>query len=245
MLYLCKYGTLLKTLQETGPCLSCIRYVCVCACALVCVCECLSSFVHRHEKDIRKTTRTLSLASYILYGVKLQPNTHPNETTDSETNRIKRTATKSYFENCVASLSGGKKRNFFTSGCQLTTSQTLKESKKKRTEKTFMDKAAQPCVQTFVSKDTSWKGGKKEEGKKTVYCLDISHIWKYVFPELTFLVIAKRFLFSPFSANEKKNVIHNRYYFSYTKWFSNVKFWEGKKNVLGFYWIWSKMKHYT
>jgi len=40
-----------------------------------------------------------------------------------------------------------------------------------------MDKAAQPCVQTFVSKDTSWKGGeKKKEKKNTVYCLDISHI---------------------------------------------------------------------
>ncbi|KAL1252848.1 hypothetical protein QQF64_017541 [Cirrhinus molitorella] len=106
MLYLCKYRTLLKTLQETGLCVSCIHaYVRV----RLCVCECLSSFVLRHEKDIRKTTRTLSLASYILYGVKLQPNTHPNETTDSETNRIKRTEANSYFENCVASLLGGKK----------------------------------------------------------------------------------------------------------------------------------------
>lgn len=134
----------------------------------------------------------------------------------------KRTEAKSYFENCVASLLGGGKRNSFSSGCQLTTSQTLKESEKERSDKTFMDKAAQPCVQTFVSKDTSWKGEKIKK-KKTVYRLDISHNWKYVFPELTFLVITKRFLFSPFSANEKKNVIHNRYYFSYTEWFSNVK----------------------
>lgn len=42
----------------------------------------------------------------------------------------------------------------------------MKESVKERTDKTFMDKAAQPSVQTFVSKDTSWKGGKKEEKKK-------------------------------------------------------------------------------
>ncbi len=53
-------------------------YVRVRLCVCVCVCECSSSIVLRHEKDIRKTTRTLSLAFYILYGVKLQPNTHQN-----------------------------------------------------------------------------------------------------------------------------------------------------------------------
>lgn len=134
----------------------------------LCVCECLSSSVLRHEKDIRKTMRTLSLASYILYGVILQPNTHSNETTDTGTKRIRRTEAKSYFENCGIS-SRRKKRNLFSSGCQLTSSQTLKESVKEQTDKTFMDKAAQPCVQTFVSKDTSWKGGKKGRKKKKQY----------------------------------------------------------------------------
>ncbi len=155
---------------NTGHCLKCFRrQVCVyrayCTYGYVCVrlCECSSSFVLRHEKDIHKTTITLSLASYILYGVKLQPNTHLNETADSETNRIKRMEAKSYFENCVASILGGEKRNSFSSGCQLTTSQTLKESEKERTDKTLMDKATQHCVQAFVSKETSWKGGKKEE----------------------------------------------------------------------------------
>ncbi len=79
--------------------------------------------------------------------------------TDSETNRIKRTEAKSYFENCGIS-SRREKKELVLIGMPAHHYQTLKESEKERTDKSFMDKAAQPCVQTFVSKDTSWKGGK-------------------------------------------------------------------------------------
>lgn len=112
-----------------------------------------------------KTTRTLSLASYILYGVKLQSNTHPNETTDTETNRIKRTEAKSYFENCVASLLGGKKELVLIE-MPAHHLPDLKGKRKGANWQDFYGKAAQPCVQTFVSMDTSWKGGKREREKK-------------------------------------------------------------------------------
>lgn len=59
------------------------------ACACACVCECLSLSFGMRKIYARLSTRTLSLAHYILYGVKLQSNTHQNETTASETNRIR------------------------------------------------------------------------------------------------------------------------------------------------------------
>lgn len=93
-----------KIHQDTGLCVLCIQYVCVRACECVCVRLCVCVFVlvrplawERYTQDC--STRTLSLARYILYGVKLKPNTHQNETTtESEANRIRRTEGKSSLE---------------------------------------------------------------------------------------------------------------------------------------------------
>lgn len=203
-MYLCKYRTLLKTLQETGLCVSCIQYVCVCARALVCVCVWVFVLVRPPAWE-RYTQDYENSFSCLLYSLWCETTAqYPSEWDYRHWNKQdKENRGEIIFWELCGISSRRKKRNLFSSECQLTSSQTWKESVKERTDKTFMDKAAQPCVQTFVSKDTSRKGGKKEE-KKTVYCLDISHIWKYGFTELTFLVITKRFLFSPFSANEKK-----------------------------------------
>lgn len=74
-----------KIHQDTGLCVLCIWYVCVraCVCAYVCAYVCVFVLVcplawERYTQDY--STRTLSLAHYILYGVKLKPNTHQNET---------------------------------------------------------------------------------------------------------------------------------------------------------------------
>lgn len=79
--------------------------MCACACVrvLVCVSVCLRLSFGMRKIYARLSMRTLSLAHYILYGVKLQPNTHQNETTDSETSRIKEMEGKSSFKNSVAS----------------------------------------------------------------------------------------------------------------------------------------------
>lgn len=220
MLYLCKYRTLPK--NTSGYRIVCIVHtVCMRACECVCVRLCVCVFVlvrplawERYTQDC--STRTLSLARYILYGVKLKPNTHQNETTtESEANRIRRTEGKSSLET-LWHLHTGNLYNCI----EMPTHHPL----------------------NFKGKGNPWlwikqhnivsrllyhgSGGKNEKNKKTVYRLDISHIWKYGFPELTFLVITKSFLFSPLSSNKKEiYIIHSRYYFSYRKWFSNVKFW--------------------